>query len=386
MEEAGKSEATLPLTTILAWLDEATVQRIKTEWARVSGKENFSEKTFSAMQIQFTSPLVLRLRKDTSFAVSYANLMNHYKEDIQPLFEPTDLVQQNLFPIPQSLITTLNTHLKAAETSNHRAPHRHGTYLSTKEPHGLLLESMSPTSPSTTFFELKPKWLVQSPSAPSDSLRCRTCALREMRSSTNKSSPSTDDPSSSSSSSSSFYCPLDLLSPSKPTLRDALSAAGAPPSTLPLLTQALFQSPVLTRLRAAQSAHNQVGMTDFVLGRYDTLGMTLRDCTCFVRISSPSNNPDTATAITTEEAQQKKKEEGGEIEVKLADLDFKSPSGGKLQRWYETERKLIAEGWYEGKEENGRGSVRMCDLGWGWKGGKQGMEGLEGAGLMNSLV
>ena len=59
--------------------------------------------------------------------------------------------------------------------------------------------------------------------------------------------------------------------------------------------------------------------------------MTLRDCTLFFRISLSSQGVD-----------------GGEgrVEVKMADLDLKTPTAEKIQYWKDVERRLIDEGWY----------------------------------------
>lgn len=56
--------------------------------------------------------------------------------------------------------------------------------------------------------------------------------------------------------------------------------------------------------------------------------MTLRDCTCFVRIPADA---------------------GAAVEAKLADLDKKN-SAAKLGYWKATERRLIEGGYYEGRE------------------------------------
>jgi inositol-pentakisphosphate 2-kinase len=54
---------------------------------------------------------------------------------------------------------------------------------------------MSPTAGSSVTIEVKPKWLAQSPTAPSNAIRCRTCALQVVK---------PKDPKK-------YICPLQLL-------------------------------------------------------------------------------------------------------------------------------------------------------------------------------
>ena len=74
--------------------------------------------------------------------------------------------------------------------------------------------------------------------------------------------------------------------------------------------------------------------------------MTLRDCTCFLRIPGDPARP---------------------VEAKLADLDRKN-AAAKMASWQAMERRLIEGGFYEGKEIPG---VQLdCQL-WneeGWRG------------------
>lgn len=43
----------------------------------------------------------------------------------------------------------------------------------------------------------------------------------------------------------------------------------------------------------------------------------------------------------------------GRVEIRLGDLDLKTPGGGKAQYWLDLERRLISEGWYTGANTNG---------------------------------
>jgi inositol-pentakisphosphate 2-kinase len=88
---------------------------------------------------------------------------------------------------------------------------------------------------------------------------------------------------------------------------------------------------LLPRLRAAQLANDVAGPLG-VDAHDDTaalqLAMTLRDCTCFVRIPGDPGLP---------------------VEAKLADLDKKN-AAAKLGYWQTMERRLVEGGYYEGRE------------------------------------
>lgn len=61
------------------------------------------------------------------------------------------------------------------------------------------------------------------------------------------------------------------------------------------------------------------------------LAMTLRDCSCFLRVPADPDSP---------------------VEAKLGDLDKKNLAA-KLRYWQQTEMRLIEGGYYDGKEVNG---------------------------------
>jgi inositol-pentakisphosphate 2-kinase len=72
------------------------------------------------------------------------------------------------------------------------------------------------------------------------------------------------------------------------------------------------------------------------------LAMTLRDVTVYVRFpESPTDDRD-------------------KIEARIGDLDIKSPD--KAPYWRDTERELIEEGWYLGKEKAADQQPLTCHL------------------------
>lgn len=216
---------------------------------------------------------------------------------------------------------------------------------------GMLVEDMRETHPGDFVCEFKPKWLAQSPSAPPSSRRCRTCAYRAYRNNKNKGNThGTSKPA---------LCPLDLPHCGEDPLAlrqvlDFITAATgggkqrgdgdqALAQQLDRLADWLRTNTVMKRLREAQVRHDPRGhdlakhVTEGDEGE-DTedsglgLAMTLRDCTCFVRI--------------------RVEEESGRpvVEAKLGDLDKKN-WGAKIEYWRSVERRLIEEGYYDGKEE-----------------------------------
>ena len=270
---------------------------------------------------------LLRLRKTRS-KIPYSETVHHFNVVIAPLFPKDALIHPILFKLPdaRSLIPTLNEALLAREANGRRSDKRKGAYLATDEGYGIFVQDMTPRHENERFFEFKPKWLIQSPSAPKEAQRCRTCALREMRRAGNVVSGRGDGD----------FCPLDLLSSEDEVLEEVLRSLVGDDLGL---VKAIFKEKVLSllrQLRRFQDEHNHVGLADFdsqhlsvpsqteVDGDQETsaasplfdtlLGMTVRDCSVFIRYDRAKSE---------------------EADVKLADLDMK---GAKLEKWADTER------------------------------------------------
>jgi len=202
--------------------------------------------------------------------------------------------------------------------------------------------------PDDLTFEFKPKWLAQSPSAPPTATRCRNCAREALKRHAN---PDRQPKSSA------ILCPLDFrtcatspislanvlnhLTPRvhKPTANaypPSVSLNGhSPASPRPTPSQSarlrhwLQTNTLLPRLRQAQLANDGLGpLGADASDPHFQLAMTLRDCTCFVRVPANPELP---------------------IEAKLADLDKKNWMA-KMEYWRAMEQKLIEGGYYEGKE------------------------------------
>lgn len=319
---------------------------------------------------------LLRLRKGTPAARSYVEILAHFDAYIRPLFGAHEVVDQALVLLPPGLTAGLNRQLrereagaeaearmqtatamdktrnerneKNAESIEARPRGRRGVYLAEDEPFGLLITDMTPAAAASVadpgagtgewqqMWEFKPKWLVQSPSAPRDARRCRTCALRAMkrhdaamaaatatcgvecqigntderRKKAEEIGKDKDSFLSSALSSAHAFCPLDLVSDK---FDDVLRAArcvvagqqqhhalhhhplhhhaGCRPlndssgDSAVWLARLLHRHPTLTTLRARQQQFDAVGLggADAALEER-AVAMALRDCTMYVRV------------------------------------------------------------------------------------------------------
>jgi len=232
---------------------------------------------------------LVRLRKDLPSAIPVADSQRHFESQIRPLFQPENLVEATLFHPSQSLLKTCNTHLRRMEKNGIRPPKRHGAYLISDEPHGCLITDMSSSPNDTTLksIEFKPKWLIQSPSAPAGARRCRTCALRAMKhANTEKENSKT------------AFCPLNLvsidrtkvsifvdyilgLSPYRNRLVDDESIV----REHEILLEYLYKNPLLDKLRTLQLELDTEGVFRAdLMGERFLAAMTLRDCTLFLKV------------------------------------------------------------------------------------------------------
>ncbi|KAJ9313313.1 hypothetical protein DTO271D3_6372 [Paecilomyces variotii] len=263
---------------------------------------------------------LLRLRKHISSGISYQETASNFDRIIRPLFSPEELIDQTLVRLPKGLIQKCNEQLRADEKLKKRPKKRHGVYLSTTEPFGLLITDMTCShDPRTTLAELKPKWLFQSPSAPPNARRCRTCALREMKNSDARKTGGQEEQS---------FCPLDLVSENpEDVLRATRFIKGC--ADRYRLARFLYRNSTLLKLREHQRVMKEVGLSGQPAQSNDmSLSMTLRDCTMFIKMPFSENEP---------------------IESRLGDLDLKTAAGGKAQYWLDIENRLIREGWYRGE-------------------------------------
>ncbi|KAI5307898.1 Inositol-pentakisphosphate 2-kinase [Ascosphaera atra] len=325
------------------------------------------EDRHSGLASQFAGKL-LRLRKDRPRHNSSAETIWAFDEHIKPLFETSEVVGQTLVKLTDDCIKKGNEQLHAAEKEGTRSPKRYGIYLA-REQLGILVEEVkaaledSRKLPSQLFIELKPKWLLQSPSAPALATRCRTCALREMREHDSlqracKAKQVHDagqcvQPVH-------HFCPLDLVSDDYKDVKRAarvlaLSHGYESVFSHEMLALALYRHPLLMKLRSLQECYNTVCLDDFcddeaVDAVKRGVSMTLRDCTMFFSLNTrglPHALPLMNGDACDDNLSGLLESIHGRTEAKLCDLDFKDGSGGKLGYWRDIEARLGCEGWYE---------------------------------------
>lgn len=273
---------------------------------------------------------VLRLRKALAFTKPSIEVLSAFHERIVPVFSPdhTDvLMPQILVPLISTIVDGLNAMLYAMEDDTSSAPSRpvarRGAYLPffTEEPHGILMPNLY--ARGERLLEFKPKWLVQSPSAPRDARRCRTCAVNLLRRMKGKHKGRGD----------SGFCPFALLSHDDGVLRPALEQLLGGHGRTEMVEEFVGKvQPPLRHLRELQKRFGEVGLQDFQSSEVKDFGvaMALRDCSVFLVVSDrfeASNRPEIQ-------------------DVKFADLDLKTTKGGKTERWTEIEGELVSKGLY----------------------------------------
>lgn len=296
---------------------------------------------------------LVRLRKDLPSTVPVLDSQKHFENLIRPLFRPENLVEQTLFQPSPDLIKYCNATLRQMEKRGTRPAKRHGAYLVADEAYGTLITDMSsnhnddndssslgPSSSAFTYLEFKPKWLVQSPSAPKGSKRCRTCALRAMK------RAGRDD-----ADFAKGFCPLDLVSSDKSRLAKVVDSVvgdkrNRANNVKHQLIAFLYKNPLLDRLRRLQAQMDPVGVLaapELTAPKF-LCAMTLRDCTLYLKVP--------ADGVSGE----------GGIEARLGDLDLKTSGGMKGDYWRALERVLVENGWYAGTELGGVGVDNFCQL------------------------
>ncbi|KAJ9658887.1 Inositol-pentakisphosphate 2-kinase [Neophaeococcomyces mojaviensis] len=271
------------------------------------------------------SALVLRLRKNISSTLPMTILRTQFEERIAPLFifDPILLLPMHLIKISDGIVQTLNAQLRDLEANRQRKEMRQGIYHPSfeAEPYAMLMPNLA--HGEGTVIEFKPKWLVQSPSAPRDAQQCRTCALNAMRRATKRGSGRGD----------SGFCPFDLLSSHEKILAGALRQVWSDEKTLSAFVKAFRWrvQPALRQLQRLQLDENGVGLEDFRRPdeRDFSVAMALRDCSVLLKAVVFAQDGSVQIPL-----------------VKFLDLDLKDASGGKVEKWAKMEETLIDSGWY----------------------------------------
>ncbi|KAF8420505.1 inositol-pentakisphosphate 2-kinase-domain-containing protein [Tirmania nivea] len=266
------------------------------------------------------------------------------------------------------------------------------------ERHGFLVEDMTPAAPGVdaesgryrreVLVEFKPKWLLPSPSAPVGARRCRTCALRILREYKKHGTIVVGN----GSGNPGHWCPFDLASGDlhriRLAVRGMLSQKGAMLTgwkeanggkgeingyermILEDKVVGYFYGPkgkkLLGLLKEYQRDWDQHGPAAIFGEKGDKntepldsedghdrewgdewsenvkkylMVMTIRDLTLFLKVDL--SVPPTRDLDASDES----------VQVRIGDLDIKSPRNGKAKYWIDVERKLCEGGWYTATEE-----------------------------------
>ena len=203
--------------------------------------------------------------------------------------------------IPTSLVDVDAAIIQQLDEQRRKANLRQPYNALSAEPYAMLLEDLEPTCIAS----FKPKWLSQSPTAPTGWTRCRTCALHFARLS-HKPATTLDL--------FSWFCPLDLISTDRQRVRRAAEAMVNGPAIANLLSKVLYRHPLLLALYTLQIS------TEIDLATR----MTIRDCTVYV-CRQPTDNS---------------------IRLYVGDLDVKNASL-RASYWNDTESMLTNDGWYK---------------------------------------
>lgn len=188
--------------------------------------------------------------------------------------------------------------------------------------YAMLVEDMGPSADYIAL-EFKPKWLAQSPMAPNDATRCRTCAREALRNGKlRKKGLKVSTP----------VCPLGLIHHDRRVVMSTIDRLAPRWSDRDRerLADALKESRVLERLRDLQE-EGDPGDALFTHPSDPRFGlaMTLRDCSCFVRMPIDPDAP---------------------VIIKLADVDKKNWRQ-KQSYWQKRHDDLVDDGWYNEKED-----------------------------------
>ncbi|KAK4212920.1 inositol-pentakisphosphate 2-kinase [Rhypophila decipiens] len=365
---------------------------------------------------------LLRVPKARAIALDYLHVQEYWESSVRPLFQDGDLVNQVLVHLgacsaKQNLIISRMQAAVSSVEPTRRKDFRGSTVGETE--YAMLVDDMRAARSNIKggggfeiLLEFKPKWLTQSPDAPANAIRCRNCAKEWLRyhdklqkklqkppklqqsftpddklqrRQTQKALPlpvlCTIDLLNSSSCIKARERVLSRLTDPSPTSRSTVALTNAIPEgsrQWRLLSRWLEGNSLLKRLELAQRANDDPehldrngrgkrkrgGCLTALVGQENPeldLAMTLRDCTCFLRIPGPPGPPpleragaggpaeeddddddEQGEAAATE---QDVEEESVEVEAKLGDLDKKN-GAAKLATWQALERRLIDEGFY----------------------------------------
>lgn len=263
--------------------------------------------------------------------------------------------------VDSGIISQLNIYLGQLEDCTPKRRRHEYISVSCGCSHGscwLVTDMRAKEDKGQVMVHFKPKWLVQSLSAPNTARRCRTCSMQASQGVRRTTT----------------HCPLGLVSGDKIFVDKEILAilktqqpvsVGMTGDIERAITQFFYRDgggfDILQKLRVLQEENDQDGIIKFVERYYNSdkrsntkleaiaRAMTLRDCSLYILLGSREGD-------------------GYDIEARLGDLDIKVPEPGshfveektekKLQKWVAVEHRLINGGWYTGTEELQPGEER----------------------------
>ena len=253
-----------------------------------------------------TEPLyenkLLRLRKALPNLTSVFAAQVSFEKQIAPLLPSECVVEQTRVKLARGLISARNAELRRMESQGTRSPKRHGAYLADDEYGSLVTDMSSAGNPNALALEFKPKWLAQSPSAPKNARRCRTCALQSKR--LNLKGKDVNAQRALHPHASSSFCPLRLTTSRS---QDHVAVAGQitrggkdrPEACAQEANAKLIgwvrETPLIRKLRNLQIELDEKGVLLLPAEKRRTeaeneklaVAMTLRDCTLFLKACVP---------------------------------------------------------------------------------------------------
>ncbi|KAL6910630.1 inositol-pentakisphosphate 2-kinase domain-containing protein [Trichoderma evansii] len=279
----------------------------------------------SGMDAQFQGKL-LRVAKAQALGRTpvssdyYLRQQEFFIREIQPHLGDHAVRQELVVLHKSSIVDELNAMLR--DVNHLRKPKFQGSFIG-RASWGFLVEDMRPNgADGSMLIEFKPKWLLQSPSAPKNAIRCRQCAL-ELRNCLK--SPGTKAPCPEKK-----PCPITLANPDCP--QQVASPFRIAPQLSSLHNNERIQAALdkiihhkaIQALRNCQKSLDHAGPLKPIPNLDFIVAMTLRDCTCFALIP-PSDDE--------------------EIKLRFGDFDWKDPER-KSSHWRGTEKDLIDGGFY----------------------------------------
>lgn len=222
-------------------------------------------------------------------ALPYVDLQRYWETRVLPLFEPHELVQQRLVELPAdpAFFEALNEQLRKLDDAGSRRPDFIGHGVGQDVRFGMLVEDMRPLGGlgAPSMYEIKPKWLIQSPRAPAGAEQCRNCAREVWRNMKNKTKNQ-------------IFCPLNLVKAAdyphdedvaRDLAADLRRCYDMSEVEAKNLATWLRTCSLLKRLRQIQwDNDHEAQVTDD--DRY-CLAMTLRDCSLFVLVPTMPDAP-----------------------------------------------------------------------------------------------